>query len=92
MKKVNRSASGYVYEPLTEREREILTYIIAGLSNREVAQRLHLALQTIKWYTSQIYDKLGVDNRQQAIKQAKVLNLLDEADSQLHDIVSSLLE
>ena len=65
MKRANQSRSGYGDERLTEREREILTDIIDGRSNREIAQRLHLALQTIKWYTSHIYNKLGIESRPQ---------------------------
>ena len=36
-------------EPLTEREREILACLVEGLSNQEIAERLHLALKTVKW-------------------------------------------
>ncbi|MCA9331218.1 response regulator transcription factor, partial [Candidatus Saccharibacteria bacterium] len=50
-------------ESLTERELEILRYLVDGLSNREIAERIHLAYRTVRWYNSQIYSKLGVNNR-----------------------------
>jgi DNA-binding CsgD family transcriptional regulator len=53
-------------DPLTEREIEILRLLAAGLSNREIAGKLFLALETIRWYTKRIYSKLQVSNRTQA--------------------------
>lgn len=64
-------------EPLTEREQTILRLVAEGLSDREIAQRLSLALDTVKWYNRRIYDKLEVRNRTQATTRAKTLGLLD---------------
>jgi two-component system, NarL family, nitrate/nitrite response regulator NarL len=50
-------------ERLTRREREIVAGVAAGESNREVAQRLGLAEDTVKHHISNIFDKLGVSNR-----------------------------
>lgn len=50
-------------ERLTDRERGIVTLVAAGASNREVAQRLALAEDTVKHHISNIFDKLGVSNR-----------------------------
>jgi predicted ATPase/DNA-binding CsgD family transcriptional regulator len=66
-----------VLEPLTERELEILRLIAEGLSNREIAQKLVLAVGTVKWYNKQIYSKLGVHSRTQAVARAKEVGLLD---------------
>jgi len=63
-------------EPLSERELEVLRLIAAGLSNEEIAQRLVLSLPTIKWHTSNIYGKLGVKNRMQAVATARTLGVL----------------
>ncbi len=63
-------------EPLSDREREILGSLIEGLSNQDIATRMHLALRTVKWYNSQIYSKLGVRNRREAVDRAKSLGLL----------------
>lgn len=54
-------------DPLTAREKEILYCLKEGLSNRQIAERLYLSLETIKWYNRQIFSKLGVSSRTQAI-------------------------
>lgn len=64
-------------EPLTEREVEVLHQIAAGLKNREIAAKLTVAISTIKTHINNIYGKLGVDNRVQAISRARELELLD---------------
>jgi LuxR family maltose regulon positive regulatory protein len=48
---------------ITERELEILHLIEKGFTNREIAQKLILSLETIKWHNKQIDGKLGVRNR-----------------------------
>ena len=63
-------------EPLTPRETEVLTLMAAGLSNNEIAQQLILAIGTVKYYTSEIYGKLGVRNRIAAVRRAQELNLI----------------
>jgi WD40 repeat protein/serine/threonine protein kinase len=68
-----------VIELLTPREHEILQLIIDGLSNKEIAQKLTITLSTVKWYVYQIYDKLGVRSRVQAMVRARDLNLLAKA-------------
>ncbi|MDJ0755035.1 MAG: LuxR C-terminal-related transcriptional regulator [Ardenticatenaceae bacterium] len=69
-------ASPSLIEPLSERELEVLTLIAEGLSNRQIAQRLVLSLPTIKWHTSNIYGKLGVNNRTTAVARARELKIL----------------
>jgi predicted ATPase/DNA-binding CsgD family transcriptional regulator len=63
-------------EPLTEREREVLALIGQGFSNQEIAEQLVLSVGTVKWYAAQIYGKLGVQTRTQAIARATTLGLL----------------
>jgi predicted ATPase/DNA-binding NarL/FixJ family response regulator len=63
-------------EPLTARELEILNLIAAGLSNQEIASTLYITRGTVKWYTSQIYGKLGVESRPQSIGRARELSLV----------------
>jgi pimeloyl-ACP methyl ester carboxylesterase/DNA-binding CsgD family transcriptional regulator len=68
------------YEDLTEREEEILLLISEGNSNQEIADALHLTHGTVKWYASQIYSKLDVSNRAEAVTRAHELNLIPGVD------------
>ncbi len=63
-------------QPLTQRELEILRLTADGLNSREVAERLVLSVETIRWYLKLIYSKLDVHSRSEAIARAKALNLL----------------
>ncbi len=57
-------------ETLTEREREILRLIADGHSNGDIARALTLTVGTVKWYNTQIFSKLGVRSRTEAVAQA----------------------
>lgn len=63
-------------EPLSQRELEVLAGIAEGLSNREIGARLYLSLSTVKWHTANIYGKLGVNSRTQAVSMGRRLGLL----------------
>ena len=63
-------------EPLSEREIEVLQLIADGLSNREIAERLTIAVGTAKRHVSNIYAKLDVHSRVQAVARAQELRLL----------------
>jgi non-specific serine/threonine protein kinase len=63
-------------EPLTRREREILDLLAQGFSAPEIAQKLILARSSVKWYIQQLYGKLGVNSKRQAINRALALQLL----------------
>ena len=63
-------------EPLSKRELEILSLMAQGLSNQEIAQQIFISTQTVKVHIRNIYGKLGVSNRLQAISKARVLGLL----------------
>jgi LuxR family maltose regulon positive regulatory protein len=67
---------GELLDPLTPRELEIMRLIARGYSNPEVANELVVTTNTIKKHTSNIYGKLGVRSRTQAIARAQELNLL----------------
>lgn len=62
---------------LTAREREILEYLADGWSNEEIADRLGLSLATVKFHASSLYRALGVGRRTEAVREARVLGLLD---------------
>ncbi len=66
-------------EPLTDREREILACLAEQLSNDEIARKLHLAEKTVRWYNTQIYGKLGVSSRKEAVEEARKEGLLGGA-------------
>ncbi|MHB1135053.1 MAG: LuxR C-terminal-related transcriptional regulator [Chloroflexota bacterium] len=65
-------------DQLNRREREILSRLSGGLSDQQIADDLFLSLNTVKWYNRQIYGKLGVKSRTQAIRHAKGIGLLSE--------------
>lgn len=66
------------YDGLSERAIDILRLLAEGLTDRDVAERLVLTINTVKWYNRQIYSILGVSSRTQAIARARELHLLDE--------------
>jgi LuxR family transcriptional regulator, maltose regulon positive regulatory protein len=63
-------------EPLSSRELEVLRLVAAGLSNQEISERLFLALGTVKGHNQNIFGKLGVQRRTEAIARARELGLL----------------
>lgn len=78
--KESRPAAGVeanLIEPLSDREVEVLQLIAEGLTNREIARDLVLSPNTVKVHTYNIYGKLGVHNRTQAVARARVLGILD---------------
>ncbi|MCU0492872.1 MAG: LuxR C-terminal-related transcriptional regulator [Chloroflexaceae bacterium] len=65
-------------EPLTAREVDMLKAAAAGLSNAEIASRFCLTVGTVKWHLSNIYGKLGVRRRTQALAKARTLGYLED--------------
>ena len=63
-------------EELSSRELEILTLFSQGLSNQQIAQKIFLSPGTVKWHASNIYGKLGVRGRLQAVALARELKLI----------------
>ncbi len=63
-------------DPLSERELEILRLVAQGLSNGAIAERLFVTLGTVKKHLNNIYGKLGVESRTQAIASAREMNIL----------------
>jgi DNA-binding CsgD family transcriptional regulator len=63
-------------EPLTEREQEILHLLAVGYSNQAVAQELFMGVSTVKWHLINIYGKLQVKNRTQAVARAREVGLV----------------
>ena len=63
-------------EPLSEREIEVLQLIAEGLTNQEIATHLYITLNTVKGHARNIYSKLGVKSRTQAVAKGKALGIL----------------
>lgn len=63
-------------EPLTQRETEILVYLARGVSNKEMARRIYLSENTVKFHLKNIYSKLAVSSRLQAINAARQMGLI----------------
>ena len=63
-------------EPLTERETEVLRLLARGKANKQIARELFVTLSTVKTHVNNLYRKLGVRSRTQAIARAKELGLL----------------
>jgi LuxR family maltose regulon positive regulatory protein len=66
-------------ETLTPREAEILTLLAAGLTNREIAQRLILSARTVETHVARVTGKLGVNSRARAVARAVALGLVNPA-------------
>jgi len=69
-------AKDMLVEPLSQRELEVLQLIAQGLSNREISERLFLALNTVKGHNRKIYGKLQVQRRTEAVARARELGLV----------------
>lgn len=65
-------------QDLKPRELEVLQHMSEGLTNREIAQRLHIGVETVRTYAKQIYAKLDVSGRVEASRKAWILGLLED--------------
>ncbi len=73
---VSQRRSIPMFDPLNDREMQILRLLSARLSNQELAEELYLSVNTVKWYARNIYLKLGAANRREAVSRAKELGIL----------------
>ena len=71
------SATPSLVEPLSKRELEVMQLIAAGDSNAEIARALHISVGTVKNHAKNIYSKLNVHSRAQAMARARELGLID---------------
>ena len=75
--RVGENNTMILIEPLSPREIDILRLMANGLSNKEIAMRLHITEGTVKNHAFNIYGKLQVSRRVQAIAKARELQLID---------------
>lgn len=73
---IKKDESLYYVEPLTDREIDVITLIAEGMSNKEIADRLDITVNTVKGYIKNIYGKLGVNRRVQAVTRGRELGIL----------------
>ena len=71
-----RKSQTDLVEPLSEREIEVLRILRTELSAPEIAQHLHISVTTMRTHTRNIYSKLGVHSRFEAVTRAEELDLL----------------
>lgn len=69
--------SPQLLDSLTEKERNLLRYVSLGLSNKDLADRLSVSTNTVKWHLRNIFEKLQISNRVQAIALARHLGLIE---------------
>jgi LuxR family maltose regulon positive regulatory protein len=69
------AGAGPLLEPLTTQEQRVLQLLVAGYTNQEIARELVVSVNTVKYHTKHLYQKLGVSNRLQASAVARTLLL-----------------
>ena len=74
-KRLSPKESHVTDQLLTKRELEIMRFVVAGMSNREISEKMFISEHTVKWYIKSIYSKIGAHNRAQAVVRAKELHL-----------------
>jgi LuxR family maltose regulon positive regulatory protein len=71
-----KSPQSELIDPLTAREMEVLSLMCEGYSNQKIADVMIVSVNTVKKHTSNIYSKLGVRNRAQAVLKAREIDLI----------------
>jgi len=71
-----KNTQALVYLGISERELEVLELVAQGLSNQQIADRLFVSINTVKTHLSRLYEKLEVKRRTEAVKKARVLQLI----------------
>ena len=81
----SKAAGGRLAFGLTPREREVLTLIVAGYANKDIARDFAVSEQTIKHHLTRMFDKVGVSNRLELAMVATERGLLTGPDSDAHN-------
>jgi two-component system nitrate/nitrite response regulator NarL len=78
----SRAAGGRLAFGLTPREREVLTLIVAGYANKDIARECAVSEETIKHHLTRMFDKVGVSNRLELAMAATERGLVDAPQSE----------
>ena len=81
MARANAGNGHLVVEEPTPAELAVLRYLASGLSQREIGARLYISMNTVKTHTRELYRKLGVTSRADAVARAEALGLLERTES-----------
>ena len=73
-------SEGKAVQELTNREREVLAFLVEGLSNAEIAAQLHITVSAVKYHVSNILSKMGASNRTEAAALARHQGLISKPD------------
>jgi len=73
---LNLGVDSPLLDPLTKRQTELLNLLDAGLSNQQIADRIHVSLTTVKGHLQKLFAKLNVQSRSSALARARAINLL----------------
>jgi serine/threonine protein kinase len=88
---LNRTSSSTIVELLTRREQEVVSLLVTGATNKDIAQKLFITVPTVKWYLNEIFRKLRVRSRVQAIVRARELNLIVSAADSSDETAPSVM-
>jgi LuxR family transcriptional regulator, maltose regulon positive regulatory protein len=80
-----RSGVGYGTETLSERESRVVNLLAKALPNKKIARTLGISPETVKWHLKNIYGKLGVSSRDEAVARVRDLMLDSESDTGMPD-------
>lgn len=72
-----RESPEALFEPLTDRELQLLTLVSQGLKNDQIAEQIYLSVNTVKWHLRRAYEKLEVKSRTEALAAARKHGLID---------------
>jgi LuxR family maltose regulon positive regulatory protein len=80
-----KKSAGSLIEPLSEREIDVVNMLAQTMPNKKIARALGLSPETVKWHLSQIYSKLGVNSRDEAVARMRDMEAKNAGDDDLTD-------
>ncbi len=68
-----------VLERLSAREKDVLNFLVQGMPNKRIATTMNVSIDTVKWHLKNLFSKLGVADRLQAVDKARKCDLLNHS-------------